>query len=102
MAETVVDRLEMVDVEKHDPEAVGLAGRIGQQRLRQIVERPPIVEAGQRVGFGKPTQLLDDIAALQFQKMLGILLAAQIFETGEHVAEFKTEMTRRRRVRKMA
>ena len=61
MAVTVVDPLEVVDVDQADAERIALLGRVGELALEPVVEMAVVAEPRQRVGQREPhrTQLAE-------------------------------------------
>ena len=57
MSDPLVDRLEVVDVEHEECKAPAVAVRACALALERLVEEPPVAQAGQRVGVGKPASL---------------------------------------------
>src|SRR5215208_3483584 len=57
MPDTLVDRLEVIQVEDEQREAAAVAVRARALALERLVEEPPVPQARQRVGVGKPASL---------------------------------------------
>ena len=58
MADTVVDRLEVVEVEHHQRQLAVVALRAGDLLREQLVEAAPVAEAGERVDVRRLPQFV--------------------------------------------